>query len=869
MANYSVLKAAVQAVVKTNGNQEITGANMQSTLISIINSLGTGYQFMGVATPSTSPGTPDYNVAYIGGAGTYANFGTSVTVPVGSICVFKYNGSWAKEQIALFAGIDDVPTAGSNNLVKSGGVYEKITNLDSKIDKSIAYSDKSNYYFTQIGGVVYSTGARGGSSNFNNYYFTNDGYSRVHVYAGALASDTGSAVIAFYSDTTLSASNYISGIPFNGVTGYDWYEAEVPNNCKLIVIAPKNVPYPNYEAYLIKPMTSVAPFIDASQSTLTQSVGTTGISINKSDCDLHNALTTSGQYTSSYQMTTHPIRVKAGQTINLTANQVDVDGTMTTIQERVAFYSDEHISSFVSVVKSAYDALSSFSVPDGANYMRISISLGSHYTRDYYTDGDLSVNYTSTDFLFDFTLLSNDVHLSRYGRWNEMRDVDFYKGSWQISNGVLNHGWTANGYCSNSPLIVQAGDYITMKRPNTSMIYLYGGVFLDASLNVISGITPDNYLEILVPNNARYLFLNLRSFPNNAIVLDDTVSFMFNISPRSYYDNEWNIIRQNDKIDTFAKLINLKQPAKVNSVLQTAPLSILFFSDIHGDKGNLERIMEFYNYWNSTGRYDVYIDSILSGGDSVQISQSSGAFDYWSQVNGAANILQTIGNHDAQDAASQKSVYDIEFAPFISNWNVTQPTNAATLGLMYYYKDFTTQKIRLVVLDCMYWDSTQLTWFESVLSSAKTNGYSVIGCVHYPVGSTTTINCNFLSMDYNPTGGARFGSAIAAVDDFINSGGEFICWLGGHTHSDGFGTVAEHPNQLNLLIDTARYGSSAAQDAAALVGTRTQDCFNILGFDTYSKLIKVVRVGRDYDRHLRHIGEMCVDYENKVVLYTR
>ena len=102
MANYSVLKAAVQAVIKTNGNQEITGANMQSTLISIINSLGTGYQFMGVATPSTSPGTPDYNVAYIGGAGTYANFGTSVTVPVGSICVFKYNGSWVKEQITIY-----------------------------------------------------------------------------------------------------------------------------------------------------------------------------------------------------------------------------------------------------------------------------------------------------------------------------------------------------------------------------------------------------------------------------------------------------------------------------------------------------------------------------------------------------------------------------------------------------------------------------------------------------------------------------------------------------------------------------------------------------------------------------------------------
>lgn len=145
MANYSVLKAAVQAVVKTNGNQEITGANMQSTLISIINSLGTGYQFMGVATPSTSPGTPDYNVAYIGGAGTYANFGTSVTVPVGSIGVFKYNGSWTKEQIALFAGIDDEPTAGSNNLVKSGGVLEYASATDE-----YTYSGATRYKYIDI-----------------------------------------------------------------------------------------------------------------------------------------------------------------------------------------------------------------------------------------------------------------------------------------------------------------------------------------------------------------------------------------------------------------------------------------------------------------------------------------------------------------------------------------------------------------------------------------------------------------------------------------------------------------------------------------------------------------------------------------------
>lgn len=107
MANYSVLKAAVEAVVKTNGNEEITGANLQSTLESIIDSLGAGYQFVGVATTSTSPGTPDENVFYIAPAGTYENFGTSYTVKAGFLGVFRYNGSWSKSMVEIFNAIQN------------------------------------------------------------------------------------------------------------------------------------------------------------------------------------------------------------------------------------------------------------------------------------------------------------------------------------------------------------------------------------------------------------------------------------------------------------------------------------------------------------------------------------------------------------------------------------------------------------------------------------------------------------------------------------------------------------------------------------------------------------------------------------------
>ena len=76
MANYATLRAAIQNVIKTNGNNEITGALLQQSLLAMVNSLGAGYEYVGIATPSTNPGTPDNNVFYIAGtSGTYSNFG--------------------------------------------------------------------------------------------------------------------------------------------------------------------------------------------------------------------------------------------------------------------------------------------------------------------------------------------------------------------------------------------------------------------------------------------------------------------------------------------------------------------------------------------------------------------------------------------------------------------------------------------------------------------------------------------------------------------------------------------------------------------------------------------------------------------------
>lgn len=123
--NYNSLKSDIAAVVRQNGNQEITGENLQGVLTEIIdNSVGTGYLYKGIATPETQGGTPDQNVFYLASAGTYGNFGT--TIPEGSVGVFRYNGAWSVDILTIGGIYDAEPTLYSGNPVESGGVAKSL-----------------------------------------------------------------------------------------------------------------------------------------------------------------------------------------------------------------------------------------------------------------------------------------------------------------------------------------------------------------------------------------------------------------------------------------------------------------------------------------------------------------------------------------------------------------------------------------------------------------------------------------------------------------------------------------------------------------------------------------------------------------------
>lgn len=100
MANYATLKSEIQQNIKQNGENEITGNLLQQQLLAMINLLGAGFQYVGVANQSTNPGTPDYRALYLLPTGSYPNF-DGVTIGAMEIGVATYDSAWHITKISL------------------------------------------------------------------------------------------------------------------------------------------------------------------------------------------------------------------------------------------------------------------------------------------------------------------------------------------------------------------------------------------------------------------------------------------------------------------------------------------------------------------------------------------------------------------------------------------------------------------------------------------------------------------------------------------------------------------------------------------------------------------------------------------------
>ena len=103
---YENLKAAIEKVIKTNSNQEITGQVLQDVLKNIVSNLGVNATYAGIAIPTTNPGIPDGPVFYIASKpGDYANFSNLSTIEADNKIHIIYNdinsNDWLEEALDL------------------------------------------------------------------------------------------------------------------------------------------------------------------------------------------------------------------------------------------------------------------------------------------------------------------------------------------------------------------------------------------------------------------------------------------------------------------------------------------------------------------------------------------------------------------------------------------------------------------------------------------------------------------------------------------------------------------------------------------------------------------------------------------------
>ena len=294
-------------------------------------------------------------------------------------------------------------------------------------------------------------------------------------------------------------------------------------------------------------------------------------------------------------------------------------------------------------------------------------------------------------------------------------------------------------------------------------------------------------------------------------------------------------------------------------------LSFLWFSDIHKEQKQWDRAVQLANYFSSKFAFAIHT------GDYVGSDQSSYEQLYQNGVAPKIPLLNVVGNHDvytnfANKTKATKSATKAIVMPDTSNWGVTWGSGDDAMN---YYKDFATEKVRLIVLDLYYDIEAQETWLANLLAEAKTLGYHVLTAMHETSRPIVAWSDNtFNSKDAVAlTAGNLNHSATtfdAIIGDFIDGGGVHIANICGHEHADFMGK--SNHGVLNIVIGSQHGYFADASDSYRIKETVTEDLLNCVGINKNLGIIKIARIGANVDHYMRGRNVLCYDYINDIVI---
>ena len=346
-------------------------------------------------------------------------------------------------------------------------------------------------------------------------------------------------------------------------------------------------------------------------------------------------------------------------------------------------------------------------------------------------------------------------------------------------------------------------------------------------------------------------------------------------------------------------------------------LQLFIMTDIHGDVDRMNSGITLMNQFDT-------IDGGLNMGDTC-IDTWLDDYTFVDPYHTIGKpVLISIGNHDEglyRTIASTGSTA-ASYARFI------QPYEAAIGGVhagkSYYYKDWTSYKIRTINMYDMddnddvdpidplqyrifkthrIWSQAQLDWLEATLASTPTD-YAVIVITHYPIEDQPNITVDYTCKLTDPkivnwdaeanyvvgnpvadmmeawitgttsgalsyptsgsTGEAAYKPNLTVNVDFTSRGaGHFITYLCGHVHQDGVGTLTGYTTQTIITINctTDNKNRNKYGSTQRKPGTRSEDLLTTMAFDTVNRQIKVVRLGAQFfTEDMRKMDQTVIDY---------
>ena len=773
--------------------------------------------------------------------------------------------------ITQWQGVDDKPTAGSKNLVESGGVKARMDSLSLEVGikyKDLTWADKiwSSYgqtlkdtssgitvhceqFFAVKSGVTYK------SFNLGTYHIFMWFYTDVNSNGvGVLWNLSGDRTFTPPSDgyirigignaEGIAPSDMTSN---NGVIGNDSIIEELQDV--------------EDDVTAIQQELTKIDEVDAKTYDIKNDVNIVDVSFFQ----LGEMTITDGQ-PFEYRSNNTRICTKEGVYINLKKGDVVGIKGQTGVISNAARFQYGWIDN-----EGNYRS-------NGVNvYDRVTIESDGKYVI-YFRDST-DVTQTSPDYLFnklffDFSSRENytgDIKSNNYEIKNAIGlvDVSFFRlGGMSISEGQpFTYNENYSRICTKEGVYIDLvpGDVVGIKGKEgqtTGSRFYYG--WIDSSNNYHSG-GQWIYDRVTIANKGRYVFY----FRDVTDVVQASPDDLFN---KLFFD--FSARGEQDLPSYYLSYIRDKSDEVMEEITDgTENDTFVFITDTHTNQSSLKGGLVVRAISENTG-----VTKVISGGD-ICDSKSSGG---WSDVRGAVSLFSKYigsycktlyhvrGNHDFNGLVSGTvQGYD---SKVVKSWMLNMcanniVTNPNDIDGTYYYFDNNASRIRYIVFDtykgsaiCLNnkTDYVQFDWIATQAIATIPSGWNIIFLTHEPITKRFDVSAHSFT-NIKAIVDAASNKTIAVLQneteyDFTNLNARVIACLAGHSHTDiatwdnNVLHIRTQNNKLTNLISPFSEGTAFGVTEKPL-GTIYEQAFDIVVVKPSDNLISCIRVGFGTNRY--------------------